>query len=84
MLSAAADSDSKPEKQAINKLTERLPARSSEAIEGGHEGGEKGTFGGADPARAAVGGERHEGGRHLPRARDQRSDLLRGSFQPPG
>ena len=42
MLSAAADSDSKPEKQAINKLTERLPARSSEAIEGGHEGGEKG------------------------------------------
>ena len=43
---------------------------------GGHGNGEEGTQGRADPARIAPGGERHAGGRHLPRARDQRSDLL--------
>src|SRR5208282_1888983 len=66
--------DSKPEKRTMDKLLEA--AWSSGRDRGGHEGGEEGTFGGADPAGIAAGGGRHQGGRHLPRARDQLGDVL--------
>src|SRR5438876_2148236 len=46
------------------------------ASEGGHESVEEGSYRGADPARAAAGGERHAGSRHLSGARGKRSDVL--------
>src|SRR5208282_3979511 len=66
----------KPEKRAMDKLSLKRQAWSSGRERGGHEGGEEGTLGGADPAGIAAGGERHQGGRHLPRARDQRGYIL--------
>jgi hypothetical protein len=50
--------DQKPEKQATDKLSLTRQAWSSESRTGGQKGGEKGTFGGADPACVAAGGER--------------------------
>ena len=68
--------DPKPEKRAMDKLSLKRQAWSSGRERGGHEGGEEGTFGRADPAGIAAGGGRHQGGRDLPRARDQRGDVL--------
>src|ERR1700732_1983816 len=68
--------DPKPEKRATDKLSLARQAWSCGRDRGGHAGGEEGTYGRADLAGLAAGGGRQQSGRHLPRTRNQRSDVL--------